>query len=79
MEQASSLAQKDPTETASAGDQFIFIVPQLPDFPTGVDGSYSCGELLEMSSFGCCFQPSSPLCYFPSLPGVKRKVIVFPC
>lgn len=45
MEQASSLAQKDPTEseTASAGDQFIFIVPQLPDFPTEVDGSYSCG------------------------------------
>lgn len=45
MEQASSLAQKDPTEseTASAGDQFIFIVPGLPDFPTEVDGSYSCG------------------------------------
>lgn len=54
MEQASSLAQKDPTEseTASAGDQFIFIIPQLPDFPTEVDGSYSCGQLLEMSSFG---------------------------
>lgn len=45
MEQGSSLAQKDPTEseTASAGDQFMFIVPQLPDFPAEVGGSYSRG------------------------------------
>lgn len=45
MEHGSSLAQKDPTESeaVSAGDQFIFIVSQLPDFPTEVDGSYSCG------------------------------------
>lgn len=71
MEQTSSLAQKDPIESASAGDQFKFIVPQLPDFPTEVDGSYSCGELLEMSSFGSCFQPSSPLCYFPAFQVLK--------
>lgn len=45
MEQGSSLAQKDPaeSETASAGDQFMFIVPQLPDFPAEVGGSYSRG------------------------------------